>query len=106
MTKIIDSTDRLNMSVDKFGRLEEATIETFQELPDNFLRELADQKTYQDGLFAPDEIKVASIPAALFDQWYREGFDIVGDKNITPAMIVAKLRASDMSKFITCSKIG
>lgn len=94
------------MSVDKFGKLQEATIVTTQELPDSFLRGLADKRNYQNRLFAPDEIQVASIPAALFDQWYREGFDIVGDKNITPLDIVNRLKREDMTKFITCDKLG
>ena len=109
MTKplLLDSTDRLHdLTVGRDGKVTSGHIETFQEIPDSFLRELADQKTQQDGRFAPDEIKVCSVPVALFDKWHREGFDIVGDKNITPAMIVARLKAEDMTKFITTSKIG
>lgn len=107
MTQLIhDSTDRLHMTVDeKTGQIG-GHIETFQEIPDNFLRELSDQKHFQDGKFAPDEIKVASVPGAVVDKWIREGFNIMSDRNITPAMIVARLKAEDMSRFVTTSKIG
>jgi hypothetical protein len=103
---IIDSTDRLHMTVDKNLKITDATIETFQDLPDSFLRDLADQKIAQDRKFAPDEIKVCSVPVAIVDKWIREGFNIYADQNITPAMIIARLRAEDMTKFITTSKIG
>lgn len=103
--QFIESTDRLHMEVDKGMKLKSATIETFQDIPDSFLRDLADQKTFQDGKFAPDEIKVCSIPAGIVDQWFREGFSIY-DSNITAADIVARLKAEDLTKFLTTSKIG
>ncbi len=103
---LIDSTDRLHMTVDEKTGILGGHIETFQEIPDSFLRDLADKKTDQDGLFAPDEILVCSVPAAIVDQWIREGFNILADRNITPEMIVARLKATDMTKFITTSKIG
>lgn len=104
-TGLHDSTDRLHMTVDKRGKIE-GHIETFQEIPDSFLRELADKRTFQNGLFAPDEIQVASVPAAIVDEWIRQGFNILSDRNITPAMIVARLKAESRDKFITCDKLG
>jgi hypothetical protein len=104
--RIIDSTDRLHMDVSNTGKLLGATIETFQEIPDSFLRDMADKKTMQDGMFAPDEVHVCTVPVGLVDQWIREGFNIYADQNITPAMIVARLKAEDMSKFVLTSKIG
>jgi hypothetical protein len=104
--QVHDSTDRLHMTVDKTGKITEGYIETFQELPDSFMRGLADKKTFQDGLFAPDELHVCSVPVAIVDQWIREGFNIYADQNITPAMIIARLKTEDLSKFVLTSKIG
>lgn len=103
---LVDSTDRLNIETDKLGRITGGHIETFQDIPDSFLRECADKRAYQNNLFAPDEVQVASVPAGLVDQWIREGFNIMSDRNITPEMIVARLKAEGFDKFITCDKIG
>src|SRR3546814_3339628 len=49
--EIIDSTDRLHLEVDKDLKIKEAHIECFQEIPDWFLRRLADIRTEQDAKF-------------------------------------------------------
>lgn len=101
--QIIDSTDVLHMEVDRGGRLKEAHIQAYQDIPQEFLDDLAQQRDFQDGLFAPDELKLCSLPGALVDHWYRQGFSI-WDKNVTPADIVARLKAEDLSKFLATTK--
>jgi hypothetical protein len=86
-----------DLSVNGFG------IEAIQEIPDWFLRNLEDDRTAQDGKFAPDMIKVASIPMSVIETWHRQGFKIT-DPNNTPQDIMDRLRAEDMQKFITTSR--
>src|SRR3546814_18913536 len=67
--EIIDSTDRLHLEVDKDLKIKEAHIECFQEIPDWFLRRLADIRTEQDAKFRKrdDDLElrlVASVPGA------------------------------------------
>lgn len=101
---IIESTDRLHMTVDEKRGTLGGHIETFQEIPDSFLKQLQDEKAYQDGKFAPEELKVASVPVGIVDKWAREGFNIMADRNITPAMIVARLKLEGLDAFITTSR--
>ena len=89
---IIDSTDRLHLEVDKNMKITSAVIETEQEIPDWFLTGLADQRTAQGHLFAPEELQICSLPGAVVDKWFREGFSI-WDPNIRPADIVKRLSA-------------
>lgn len=103
MTPLIDSTDRLHLEVDKNMKITSAVIETAQEIPDSFLRGLADQRTAQDALFAPEEIQVCSLPGAIVDKWFREGFSI-WDQNITPKDIVDRLIREDLTAFLTTTK--
>lgn len=100
---LIDSTDRLHLEVDRGLRVKEAVIEATQEIPAEFLDNIQAIKTHQASRFAPDEVHVASIPAAVIDHWFRQGFSI-WDRNVTPADIVARLNADDLTKFICTTK--
>jgi hypothetical protein len=100
---IIDSTDRLHLEVDRGMKVTSATIEATQEIPDSFLRQLADERKIQDGMFAPDELKLCSLPGALVDTWYRQGFNI-WDKNVTAKDIVNRLKAEGLTKFLATTK--
>lgn len=100
---IIDSTDVLHLEVDKGMRVKEATITAHQDIPQSFLDGLARERDFQDGKFAPDELKLCSLPGALVDHWFRQGFNIF-DKNTTAADIVARLKAEDLTKFLATTK--
>jgi hypothetical protein len=100
---LIDSTDRLHLEVDKNMKVQTAVVEAFQDIPDFFLRDLQDQRTAQDAKFAPDDVKIASLPGALVDHWYRQGFNI-WDRNITPQDIIDRLIREDLTAFLTTSK--
>lgn len=101
--QIIDSTDRLRLEVGRDLRVKEAHIETFQEIPDSFLQDLADERDFQDGKFAPDDLKLCSLPGSLVDHWYRQGFSI-WDQNVRAVDIVNRLKAEGLTKFLATTK--
>jgi hypothetical protein len=103
VTKIIDSTDILHLEVDRGLRVKEAHIQAVHNIPQSFLDNLAAERTHQDGKFAPDELKLCSLPGGLVDHWFRQGFSI-WDPNVTAADIVARLKAEDLSKFLATTK--
>ena len=103
MTQLIDSTDFLHLEVDKNLKVQNSHIMAVQEIPDEFIKDLADRKTIQDQRFAADEVQICSLPGALVDTWFRNGFDI-WDRNITPQDIINRLIKEDLTAFLTTSK--
>ncbi|MFC6621977.1 hypothetical protein [Novosphingobium panipatense] len=100
---IVDSTDRLHLEVDRNLKITSGAIEASQEVPDEVLRRIRDTRDYQDAKFAPDDVKIAELPGALVDHWYRQGFSI-WDPNITAQDILNRLQREDLSAFICTSK--
>jgi hypothetical protein len=49
-------------------------------------------------------MKLASIPTVVVEKWMREGFDILTDRNITPAQIVKKLKEENLDGFLATEK--
>lgn len=80
-----------------------ATIIRQQEVPDDFLRSIADRR--HDSLTAPvgDLHYAGSIPAAVVEKWFAEGFNIF-DPNVSLEDIMARLRREDMDRLIGTSK--
>src|SRR3546814_15059607 len=79
--EINDSTDRLHLEVDKDLKIKEAHIECFQEIPDSFLRRLADIRTEQDAKFRKrdDDLElrlVASVHGAVAAHWATTGLNL------------------------------
>ena len=101
--RIIDSTDRLHLEVDRHHRIQTATIEAFQDIPDEFLQNCRAQRDHQDRKFAADDVKIAELPGALVDHWYRQGFSI-WDANVTPQDIINRLVREDLTAFLCTSK--
>lgn len=91
------------MEVDKGMRVTSAHVEAIQEIPDSFLAQLRAERDFQDRKFAPDDVKIASLPAAVVDHWYRQGFNI-WDPNIRPQDIINRLIREDLTAFLTTSK--
>lgn len=91
------------MEVDKNLRITEAHIETFQDVPDSFLRDLRDRRDLQDQRFAADDVQICSLPASVVDHWFRQGFSI-WDRNVTPQDIIDRLVREDLTAFLTTSK--
>jgi hypothetical protein len=100
---IIDSTDRLHLEVDRNMKIQSAHIEAFQEIPDDFRRNIQDIRTHQDGKFAADDVQIASLPGALVDHWFRQGFNI-WDRNIRAQDIIDRLRNENLGAFLCTSK--
>lgn len=100
---ITDSTDRLHMEVDKNLKVLSATIEATQDIPASFTDNIRDIRTYQDSKFAADDVKIAELPGALVDHWFRNGFSI-WDRNVTPQDIINRLQREDLTAFLCTSK--
>ena len=75
-----------------------------QHIPDSFLSNLADMRHNSSQTREGEFMKVASIPTVVVEKWMREGFDILGDRNIKPADIVKKLKAEGLEDFLATSK--
>lgn len=76
-------------------------IRRSQEVPDEFLKELKDQKIASSGTRERDYMKLASIPVAVLDTWAAQGYDIY---KMTAKEIIKKLRAENLDAFITTTK--
>lgn len=72
-----------------------------QEIPDWHLTELAEQRNASLTTPMGDFCRVASVPEETVDRWKREGFDIYRE---SARDIIARLKAEDLSKFLTTLK--
>jgi hypothetical protein len=90
------------------------TIVSAQHIPQAFLDKVAAKRNFQDARsFAQltkgddtERVHLARIPVAVVNKWRREGFDLfqaIHDPNGS-AIILAKLRAEDLTAFQTTSK--
>lgn len=84
-------------------KIKEAHIEAFQDIPAEMLDRIKDTRKFQDGKFAQDDVKIAELPGALVDHWFRQGFSI-WDQNVTPQDIINRLVREDLSAFLCTSK--
>lgn len=81
----------------------QATIVRTQEVHDSHLDWLRDERIASANAPAGDFHLAASIPVAVVEKWFAEGFNIF-DKNNTLEDIMKRLRREDMEKFIGTSK--
>lgn len=73
-----------------------------QDIPDDFIMDLRRER--EDSLSTPagEFHRVASVPTALVDKWFKEGFDI----NREPVQAILKrLRKEQFDGFITSNKV-
>jgi hypothetical protein len=75
-----------------------------QHIPDSFLKNLADMRHNSTQTREGEFMKLASIPTVVVEKWMREGFDILTDRNITPAQIVKKLKEENLDGFLATEK--
>ncbi len=75
-----------------------------QLITDDFRRNLADLRVRSGNRREGEHMLVAQIPTIHVEKWAREGFDIIGDKSITAAQIVARLKAENLGDFIATTK--
>lgn len=83
------------------GRIE--ALKYTQEIPDDFLDELAAIRDIQDNNALGNYALAARIPTVLVEKWMREGFNIF-DKNIGVADIIKKLESLDLQKLRATNK--
>lgn len=74
-----------------------------QAIPDQFLRDLKDQRSHSANAPMGEMHKVASIPVAVVEKWIAEGFNIF-DKNVTVPEIVKRLQSEDLTAFMATER--
>lgn len=92
------------------------TIVSAQHIPQSFIDRVKAKRDWQDSqsfstLTKGDDIEkihLARIPVAVVNKWTREGFDMLGligsGDPMAASLILAKLRAEDLTAFQTTSK--
>jgi hypothetical protein len=79
-------------------------VRKHQIITDEFLDDLKDRRHVSSSVREKDYMHVASIPVGIVEKWMREGFDILSDKNITHAQIVARLKNEGLDAFLATNK--
>jgi hypothetical protein len=95
--ELIDVEGRYRVEEDRIVR------KLTQEIPDSFLRDIADERHAAQHVATGNFLKVASIPTAVAEQWLAEGFNIY-DQNVGVREILKRLNSQDMQKFIATDK--
>lgn len=80
---------------------EDLAIHRTQEIPDDFIENLRNERYASRLVRASEQHCVASVPAAVVEIWLRQGFDIFRAR---PKDIVAKLRKDNLEAFIATGK--
>lgn len=93
MTKIIESKAELTEDL--------SAIKREQYIPQEFLDDLADSRLRSSTERMGDFVKVASIPAAVYEKWLLEGYD-VGKEPVSKT--IAKLKAESLEAFLASTK--
>lgn len=65
---------------------------------------LAEDKSNSTKKREKNFMHVASIPVIFVNKWKREGFDLLGDKNITHKDVLRRLREEGLDDFIATNK--
>jgi len=80
---------------------DENVFECTQHIPTEFMdglrRERDNSLNQKEGEF----MRVASVPVAVYEQWLREGFDMMKED---PKAILTRLKQHDLDAFITTKK--
>lgn len=97
--KLIDASTRLVLNDDA----SEATIIRTQTVDDSLLERISDSRLANQHAQMGDMVHAASIPAAIVDKWFSEGFNIF-DPNVGVEAILKRLRLEDMSRLIATDK--
>lgn len=98
MVDIIDTTYKF---IEGDSENRKLVIERHQEIPDDHLKALADQRLASSSAPTGNFMKLCSIPTSVVEKWLREGFDIYKE----PAKaIVARLKMEDLNAFMATNK--
>lgn len=76
-------------------------IQRYQEIPQSFLDRLKAERANSSSVREGENMRVASIPVAIVEQWMRDGFPFY---SATASEIVAKLKAEHLDYFLTTDK--
>lgn len=74
-----------------------------QDIKDDFLASLKEQRNSSKSTREGDYMRVASIPTIVVEKWRREGFDIMTGEH-SAAEIVKKLKQENLHAFLTTEK--
>ena len=91
--KIIESTAEFTEDL--------SAIKREQYIPQEFLDDLAESRLRSSTERMVDVVKVASIPAAVYEKWLRDGYD-VGKEPVSKT--IAKLKAESLEAFLASTK--
>lgn len=95
-TKLIDSDYRFEENSDGL------VLERFQAIPDQFLKNLRDERSRNRNTAAGEMHRVASIPTAVVDKWISEGRDF---NNAKVTEILRWLKEENLDAFICSDKV-
>ena len=71
-----------------------------QDISDDFLTSLKEQRNASLDQREGDFMRVASIPVVVVEKWMREGFDVMSGKH-SAAEIVKRLKQENLHAFLT-----
>ena len=74
-----------------------------QDISDDFLASLKEQRNASLDQREGDFMRVASIPVVVVEKWMREGFDVMSGKH-SAAEIVKRLKQENLHAFLTTDK--
>lgn len=77
------------------------TLRNQQQIPQSYIDGLKSDKWDSRSTRAGEYMRVASIPAVVYDQWKREGFDALKEP---PKAILKRLKQQNLDAFITTNK--
>lgn len=97
----IDPNRLIDSQVSFDENSEGLVIEKYQEIPQNFIDSLREEKANSRSVREGEYMRVASIPVIVVEKWMKEGFDF---QNATAKQILAKLRAENLDYFVTTEK--
>jgi len=72
-----------------------------QHIPDEFIRKCKFERMNSLSVKEGENMKIASIPVAIVEEWLTQGFDIYKEN---AKSIMKRLKAQDLDAFVTTNK--
>jgi|TARA_R110000744_G_scaffold258027_2_gene373372 hypothetical protein len=83
------------------NKSDDTVIEQKQHIPTAFLDGLRKQREDSLNQVEGEFMSVAEVPVSVYEQWLREGFDMMKEN---PKAILMRLKQQDLGAFITTKK--
>ena len=83
------------------NKSDDTVIEQKQHIPTAFLDVLRKQREDSLNQVEGEFMSVAEVPVSVYEQWLREGFDMMKEN---PKAILMRLKQQDLGAFITTKK--